>query len=43
MGLFPGFGSCPTPLVDRTDDGLSALIDVDVLDSHLLLALAAVA
>jgi hypothetical protein len=42
MGLFLRFFSCPAPLVDRTDDGLAALIDVDMLHRHLLLALAAV-
>jgi len=38
MGLFLRFLGVPSPGVDRTDDRLSALVHVDVLDGHLLLA-----
>ena len=43
MGLFLGSDLNPTPRLraDIADDGLSALIDVDVFDGHLLLAFAA--
>src|SRR5215204_6272960 len=41
MGLSFSFDRCPTPLGDRPDNGLAALMDVDVLDNDLLLALAA--
>jgi hypothetical protein len=42
MGLFLDFCRHPTPSVDRADDRLPALIDMDVLNSHLLLTLAAI-
>ena len=42
MGLILLFSSTPAPPGDVANDGLTALMDVDVLDRHLLLALAAV-
>src|SRR5262245_57031380 len=42
MGLFLRFATIPTPRsLDRPYDGLPARMDVDMLDGHLLLALAA--
>jgi len=46
MGLFSGFFARPHPLgrgVDVPDDRLAALGDVDVLESHFLLAAASIA
>jgi hypothetical protein len=42
MGLFLFFFRAPTPRGDGTDDRLTAGMDVDVLDSDLLLPLAAI-
>ena len=42
MGLILWFWRCPTPRIDAADDGLAATVNVNVLDSYLLLALAAV-
>ena len=49
-GAYPSAWGCsfdfianPPPGLDVADDGLAALVDVDVLDRDLLLALAAVA
>ena len=42
-GLFRVWLWCPTRLVNRTDDGLSAVINVNVFNRDLLLALAAIA
>ena len=42
-GLFLDFRSTPSPRRHRSDDGLRALVHVNVLDDNLLLALAAVA
>jgi len=42
-GLFRVWLWCPAPPVNRTDDGLSALIDVNVFNRDLLLALAPMA
>lgn len=42
MGLFLGSGCIPSPrAVDVAHDGLTARMDVHMLDSHFLLALAA--
>ena len=44
MGLFLRFRCEPSPpALDIADDGLTALVDVDVLHRDLLLAFAAVA
>jgi hypothetical protein len=40
MGLILGIGWHPTPLVDRPDDSLAALVDVDVLDTDPLFTFA---
>lgn len=42
MGLFLGFRRNPTPGLDIADDGLTAFVNVYMLDSDLLLALAPV-
>jgi len=42
MGLSLIFARHPTPSVNRADNGLASGVDVDVLDSDLLLTLAPV-
>ncbi len=41
MGLFLIFSRCPSPRCDVADDGLAALMDVDMLDCDALLPFAA--
>src|SRR5262245_47351492 len=42
MGLISRIYVPPLPRVDLADDGLAALVDVDVFDNNFLLAFAAV-
>ena len=42
MGLSPIFFRCPSPLGDLSYYRLPAVMDVDMLDGHLLLAFATV-
>ena len=42
MALFPRIFMSPIPL-DRADNGLPALVNVDMFDGHLLLPFASVA
>ena len=42
MGLILTLRRCPTPLVDGTDNCLTAMVDMDVLDRDLLLPFPAV-
>jgi hypothetical protein len=41
MGLIIWFDCCPSPRGNVADDGLTALVHMNVLDGNLLLSLAA--